>query len=387
MKDNYITDIARVPYFQTLSPSEQEQLLNVTARYPFKASKHYLSLIDWKNPNDPLKRIIFPHVDELFESGSMDPSLEKKFTVQHGLQHKYPQTALLLLSDECGGICRFCFRKRLFMDCPRQVIRNYAPALEHIRHHHEITDVLISGGDPLILPTVRLSEVIREVSEIDHVSIIRIGTKMLAYNPYRITQDPSLCSLISTTIASGKQIYLMAHFNHPAEISPETINAIQMLQQAGAVIVNQTPVIDGVNADPVVMTVLFRKLASLGISPYYVFQCRPTTGNYPYAVPVEKAYGVMHTAFQHCSGLSKRARFIMSHSTGKIEVVGKNAHNVFMRYHQAANPDDYQKFMITNSNPQARWFDDYQLVTPASRPIREWLFESDSGSGSETATL
>ena len=387
MKDTYITDITRVPFFQTLRSKEQEQLLQVTSRYPFRASEHYLSLIDWDNPNDPIKKIIFPHSDELKNSGCQDPSREKQYTVRQGLQHKYSQTALLLLSDVCGGICRFCFRKRLFMDCPRETVRDYSPAMDYIREHPEVTDVLLSGGDPFILPTSRLKTVIKEIREISHVSVIRIGTKMLAYNPSRILDDPELPALIQSACNQAKKIYIMAHFNHPKEISSQSIEAIQMLHQSGAVVVNQTPIIEGVNSDSTTLGSLFNKLASIGVSPYYVFQCRPTIGNHTYTVPVEKSYGVMQSAFQKCSGLAKRARFIMSHNTGKIEVVGQNRHNIFMRYHQAADPDDYQKFIISHSNPQARWFDDYQPLTPASSPIREWLFESEPGICSETATL
>lgn len=385
MKGTYITDITQIPYFQSMPESEQETLLQVTERFPFRASKHYLSLIDWNNPKDPIKRIIFPDPGELDASGSPDPSQEKNYTVQHGLQHKYPQTALLLLSDVCGGICRFCFRKRIFMDCQRQTVRDYEPALGYVRDHPEVTDVLLSGGDSLILPTTRLRKVIQEIREINHVGIIRIGTKMLAYNPFRITEDPDLIDLIKEASGGEKKIYIMAHFNHPNEISPESIRAIGMLQKAGAIIVNQTPVIDGVNNDPAVMADLFKRLSFMGVSPYYVFQCRPTIGNLIYSVPVEESFRTLQNAFKMCSGLAKRARFIMSHSTGKIEVVGMNNHNIFMRYHQAADPDDYEKFMISHSNPQARWFDDYEPFTPGTGPIREWLFEHDPAAYSGTA--
>ncbi|HPP77211.1 KamA family radical SAM protein [Methanospirillum sp.] len=337
-------------------------------------------------PNDPIKRIIFPDPGELNGSGSPDPSQEKKYTVQHGLQHKYPQTALLLLSDVCGGICRFCFRKRLFMDCERQTIRDYAPALGYVRDHPEVTDVLLSGGDPFILATSRLKQVIREIREIDHVGIIRIGTKMLAYNPYRITEDPDLIDLIRGASGGEKKIYVMAHFNHPNEISSESVRAIGMLQQAGAIIVNQTPIIEGVNNNAVVLADLFKKLSFVGVSPYYVFQCRPTIGNYIYSVPVEESFWTLQKAFKRCSELAKRARFIMSHSTGKIEVVGMNNHNIFMRYHQAADPENYEKFMISCSNAHARWFDDYEPFTPGTGPIREWLFDHDPAAYSGTAT-
>lgn len=377
--EKYITDITRVPFFQTLKKEEQEILLKVTSLYPFRASEHYLSLIDWKNPDDPLKRIIFPDPKELTRHGSQDPSQEKQYTIQPGLQHKYPQTVLLLLSDVCGGICRFCFRKRLFMDNIRQTISDYEPAFTYIRDHQEVTDVLLSGGDPLILPTSHLKKVIQEIREISHVSIIRIGTKMLAYNPVRVMEDPELLSLIRSESTPEKKIYIMAHFNHPSEISPQSVKAIHLLIQAGAMVVHQTPVIEGVNTDPMVMANLFRKLSRIGVSPYYVFQCRPTIGNEIFTVPVERSYQTMQSAFQHCSGLAKRARFIISHSTGKIEVVGQNAQSIIMRYHQAVNPDNYHRIMFSQSNPEARWFNDYDSFLSDAGSIHERPFESDSG--------
>ncbi|MBN1168032.1 MAG: KamA family radical SAM protein [Methanospirillaceae archaeon] len=384
---DYITDITQIPYFHSLEKREQDQLLHVTSQYPFRASKHYLSLINWNNPTDPLKRIIFPDTGECNSYGSQDPSREEQYTVLPGLQHKYPQTALLLLSDVCGGICRFCFRKRLFMDCPRQTVRDYSDALNYVREHHEISNILLSGGDPLILSTPRLKKIIHEIRGIEHIRIIRIGTKMLAYNPYRITDDQELCDLITAASTAEKKIYIMAHFNHPREISPQSITAIDLLQRAGAVVVNQTPVIEGVNTDPAVMADLLRKLSFIGVSPYYVFQCRPTVGNEVFTVPVERSYQIMQSAFERCSGLAKRARFIISHSTGKIEVVGQNKHNVFLRYHQAADSRDYQKFMISQSNPEARWFDDYLPITHIDSPFHELLYDSDPGIESRTATL
>ena len=377
MKGTYITDIRQIPFFQTMPESEQEILIKVTNRFPFRASKHYLSLIDWNNPKDPIKRIIFPDPRELEASGSPDPSLEKHYTVQNGLQHKYPQTALLLLSDVCGGICRFCFRKRLFMDCKRQTVRDYMPALEYVRDHPEVTDVLLTGGDPLILSTARIKEVIRQIMEIKHVGIIRIGTKMPVYNPFRITGDQELISLVREVSGGGKKIYIMAHINHPGEISSESVRAIRMFQQAGAAVVNQTPVIEGVNDDQATMADLFRRLSFMGVSPYYVFQCRPTIGNYIYSVPVERSFRIFQNAFKKCSGLAKRARFIMSHSSGKVEVVGLTKENIFMRYHQAANPGDYDKFLVSRSNPHARWLDDYEPVYLESGPVREWVFEQE----------
>jgi L-lysine 2,3-aminomutase len=165
----------------------------------------------------------------------------------------------------------------------------------------------------------------------------------------------------------------MAHFNHPRELTDISIQAAEILRRAGVIVVNQTPVLKGINDNPDTFTTLFRRLSFAGISPYYIFQCRPTTGNLIYQVPVEQSYDILQRSWQACSGLAKRARFVMSHATGKIEIVGRTAGHVFMRYHQAANKADIGKFMIFKRNPVARWFDDYQHALTDFEPRKVWL--------------
>jgi len=137
--------------------------------------------------------------------------------------------------------------------------------------------------------------------------------------------------------------------------------------------------VSGINDEPEILTTLFRKLSFAGISPYYVFQCRPTTGNLLFQVPVEQSYEILQKSWQACSGLAKRARFVMSHATGKIEIVGKTAEHVFMRYHQAAEKADIGKFMIFHADPLARWFDDYRHALTDFEPRKLWLFSEGEG--------
>jgi len=173
----------------------------------------------------------------------------------------------------------------------------------------------------------------------------------------------------------------MAHFNHPREMTDITMQVVEQLHRAGIVVVNQTPVLNEVNSDPDTLTQLFRKLSFAGVSPYYVFQCRPSLGNLLFQTPVEYSYDIIQQAWQACSGLAKRARFVMSHATGKIEVVGKTAHHVVMRYHQAADPVNIGKTMIFSRNPMAHWFDDYRHhgtplvdLLPVQIPKMKWMF-------------
>ncbi len=360
MKPKYLVSVDELDNLVGLAPKEREEMEAVTQTFPFRANEYYLSLIDWKDGRDPLRRIVIPDPRELKGGGCPDPSCEKDFTKLPGLQHKYAQTGLLLLSDVCGGICRFCFRKRLFIGCERETIHDISAGMEYIRSHPEITNVLLTGGDPFTLETRRLDAILKELREIDHVSIIRIGSKMPAYNPYRFINDPALTDTLSRYSTPQKRIYVMAHYDHPDEMTGVSLQAIELLHRSGVVVLNQTPILNEINSDPAVFTRLFKKLSFAGISPYYVFQCRPSLGNRFFQTPVERSYVIIQQAYAACSGLAKRARFVMSHASGKIEIVGKTASHIVMRYHQAANHADIGRLLVFRTNPMARWFDDYR---------------------------
>jgi lysine 2,3-aminomutase len=365
---SYITSLDRLDGLPT---EERTGLEEVTRKFAFRTNEYYASLINWDDPDDPIRKIIIPDTQELEDRGGLDPSGEKNYTRVPGVQHKYPQTALLLAVDVCGGFCRFCFRKRLFMNGTKEVPGDYTKGIEYIRDHPEITNVLITGGDPLILSTRRLEPLIARIREIEHVKIIRIGSKMVSFNPYRIINDPSLADMIRTYSAGDKKIYIMAHFNHPKELTATAVEGLHILMDSGAIVVNQTPLLKGINDDPDVLTELFRRLSFIGVQPYYVFQCRPTLGNRLFEMPVEIAYEIFEKAKAGCSGLAKRARFVMSHATGKIEVVGKTREAVYFKYHQAADPSDMGRFMVFRSNPEAYWFDDYDELLDDHRIVSD----------------
>lgn len=364
----YITSLDDLP---GIPEDERKRLSEVTRRFAFRTNEYYASLIDWDDPEDPIRKIIIPDPRELEEWGALDPSREKDYTVAPGVQHKYRETALFLTVDVCGGFCRFCFRKRLFMNRADEIARDFSKGIEYVREHPEITNVLLTGGDPLLLATSRLERIISRLRQIDHVHIIRLGSKMAAFNPYRILNDPELPRLIRTYSTPEKRIYLMAHFNHPKELTSQAIAALDTLRDAGAIVVNQTPLLRGINSDPATLTELFKKLSFIGVPPYYVFQCRPTLGNRLFEMPVEESYIVFEKARASCSGLAKRARFVMSHATGKIEVVGMTDTAIYFKYHQAADPRDVGRFMAFRNNPEAFWFDDY------TDPIEDSRIHSD----------
>lgn len=359
--------IRRIEDLRELTPPERVRLAEVTEQFPFCANEYYLGLLERDEAGDPLRRIILPDPAELEEWGSLDASAEARFTVMQGLEHKYDQTVLLIVSNRCGGYCRFCFRKRLFMRKSRDVVANTTEALAYVADHPEITDILLSGGDPLALSTVRLEEIVRRIRAIDHVRIIRIGSKMPAYNPFRILGDPSLLAMIRRYSTAEKRIYLMTQFNHPRELTGTALDALDRLHRAGAVLANQTPILRGVNDNAAVLAALFRNLSFAGVAPYYLFQCRPTLGNHHFVVPVEEAYRIFEHAKAKCSGLAKRLRFVMSHATGKIAVVGLDEGEIYLKYHQAARRNDIGKFMVFRRNPDALWFDDY--TKPVTRKL------------------
>ena len=356
-KIKYLTKLEQIPQ---LTESEREEMQQVNDKFVFRTNDYYQSLIDWDDPNDPIKRIIMPDVEELNEWGELDASNEEKYTKVHGLEHKYTSTALLLVNEVCAAYCRFCFRKRLFMNENDEVTKDISQGLEYIKNNKEINNVLLTGGDPLILSTSKLEPIIQQLREIDHVKIIRIGTKVPAFNPFRIINDPSLLEMFRKYSTAQKKIYIMAHFNHPRELTSQAIEGLNALMDSGVTLVNQTPMVKGVNDDPDVLAELFSKLSFIGVPPYYVFLCRPTLGNEAYSVPVEKGYEIFEKSRIRCSGLAKRARLVMSHESGKIEVVGMTDDQIFFKYARAANSEDNARFLAFFRNPDANWFDDYE---------------------------
>jgi KamA family protein len=369
-RNQYLTKIDQI---RQLSDEDKAALATVTQQYAFRCSDYYLSLIDWTDPDDPIRRIVVPHVRELEEWGRLDPSEEKTYTVMPGVEHKYPSTVLFLVSNVCAAICRYCFRKRVFMTPQVEYLRDVPAAIDYVREHEEVTNVLLTGGDPLALATENLAEIVRELRQIEHVQIIRIGTRIPAFNPHRITEDPALLEMIAQYSTAVKRIYIMTHFIHPRELTDVAIRAVGLLHKAGAVSANQTPLIRGVNDSPETLAHLLDRLSAIGDVPYYVFQCRPAMGNKAYTVPIEEGYEIIEQAKSRVSGLAKRVRYAMSHATGKIEVIARLGGHVYFKYHRAADDTDSGRVMVFASNPDACWFDDYKEVMddyPASLPYR-----------------
>ncbi|WP_373046518.1 KamA family radical SAM protein [Vulgatibacter sp.] len=364
-KVTYVRDIDKVA---NIPEDVREQLKKVAEKYVFRANDYYLGLIDWNDPLDPIRQLIIPRLEELSDWGKLDASNEAAVTVTKGVQHKYRDTVLLLCNEVCGAYCRYCFRKRLFMDENDEVSIDVSKGLDYIAAHPEVTNVLLTGGDPLLMGTRRLVDIFERLRQIDHVGIIRIGSKMPAFNPWRILDDPSLLEAIAKYSTPEKRIYLMAHFDHPRELTEPAVEGINAMLSAGAIVVNQCPIIKGVNDDADTLAQMFRKLSFVGAPQYYIFQGRPTAGNEPYEVPIVRGYELVEAAKKQVSGLAKRMRFSMSHETGKIEICGIDEKYMYMRYNRAKHPANEGRFMVFHRDDNAYWLDQLKPVEGMGSP-------------------
>lgn len=355
-----IMDVGQIPI------DERKLLARVGEKYPFRATSYYLGLIDWSDKDDPIRKIIIPATCEMDRWGGLDASDEASVTRIHGVQHKYPDTALLLVTDSCVSFCRYCFRKRLFKKDNVEARPDISLGLEYVRNHKEITNIIMTGGDPLTLSTRRIKNILAEIREIPHIKIIRIGSKSPAFNPWRLSGDEELQDCFREFSKSGKQIYLMTHFDHTRELTAQAVKEVRKFQELGVICANQCPIIRGVNDSPSVLRDLYLRLSSIGCAPYYLFQGRPTAGNAGCRVPIVETYNIFHAAIKDLHWLAKVTRFVLSHSTGKLEIVGVDDTRIYARYHRAKNPLDRERFVIFHRDDKAYWLDDLEEVDTMS---------------------
>lgn len=351
----YITRLDRLPQ---IPAADRLRLQQVAEKFAFRVSEYYLSLINWEDPADPLRRIVIPDLDELRDWGALDASAEHENTPVRGVQHKYPHTVLLLCNEVCGAYCRYCFRKRLFMNDNDEASVDVSQGLAYIARHPQVTNVLLTGGDPLTLSTRRLGAILDGLRQIPHVRIIRIGSKMPAFVPGRLGDDDELLAILARHSSPERRIYLMAHFDHPRELTPSALGALEKVRAAGVSIVNQCPIIRGVNDSADVLASLFRELSFAGIPQYYVFQGRPTAGNLPYETTLTESYLAFSGAMRQVSGLARRARLVMSHRSGKVEVMGMDEQFIYLRYHRAKSRADEGRVLVCHRDDAACWLDD-----------------------------
>lgn len=317
-------------------PEDIPALQAIQEQYPVFVNPYYLSLIDRADPEDPIKKMSIPSLNELASIGSFDTSGEQSNTVLPGLQHKYRETVLILSTNQCAMYCRHCFRKRLVGLSVNEICSHIGDMADYIRSHEEISNVLISGGDAFMNSNETIRQYLSLLCGIPHLDLIRFGTRTPVVLPQRITSDPELAALLKD-YREKKQIFVITQFNHPNEITRESTAAVEMLLSLGIPVRNQTVLLKGVNDDSHVLGLLLKKLTGIGVIPYYIFQCRPAKGvmNH-FQVPLSDGYEIVRNAMQMQNGQGKSCRFILSHVTGKIEILGLlEDGSMLFKYHQA----------------------------------------------------
>ena len=354
-----VRTVEELEKYVSLSPRENRQLQRVIERHPMRVNRYLLSLIDWDDPQDPIRKMVVPSVDELIPLGSYDTSGELQSTRLPGLQHKYAQTALILATNRCATYCRYCFRKRLVGRPSEEIIGRFDRAARYIENHPEISNVLVSGGDPLILRTDIVEKFLRRLSLISHLSFIRFGSKTPAAFPERFLGDPDLLELFKRYSTKNRRVCISTQFNHPRELTDQAKSAVDRLIRSRVILNNQTVLLKGVNDDPEVLAELQNGLVATGVNPYYVFQCRPVKRvKHHFQLPLRRGYRIVQEARKSLNGYSKRFRYVMSHRSGKVEIVGLHRDEMYFRYHQARDSRNLGKFFKRTLTPYAGWLDD-----------------------------
>ncbi|MBM4160984.1 MAG: KamA family radical SAM protein [Ignavibacteria bacterium] len=265
--------------------------------FHIRINPYYLSLIRY--PGDPIWLQCIPDSLELEDRNAPeDPLNEDAHSPVPSITHRYPDRVLFLVTSQCSMYCRFCTRKRKVSDSTKINSKWIQDGIDYIAAHPEVRDVILSGGDPLMVTDYVLERILSRLREIPHVEIIRLGTKMPCVLPQRVT--PKLCRMLK----KYHPIYVNTHFNHPWECTPEADRACAMLADAGCPVGNQAVLMKGVNDDSEVMLELHRKLLKMRVRPYYIYQADLTKGTNHFRTPVRKGLEIMDKLRGHTSGLA-----------------------------------------------------------------------------------
>lgn len=298
--------------------SEEKILLKeVIKTYHMRIPLYYFSLIkDPSDSSDPIRSQCVPKIEELKYSDleEMDPLGEEKTSPVACLVHRYPDRALLIVTGRCFMYCRHCTRKRLWnKNIPEPSLRDIETALNYLKENKSIREVIISGGDPLTLPTHYLDHILESVSRIENVEVMRIGTRAPVVFPQRI--DERLCRMLE----KYDNLWVNVQFNHPREVTFQSAAACRKIQKCGLPISNQSVLLKGINDDPAVMMELCHKLQSIKVRPYYLFQCDPVTGASHFRTSVFKGIEIIEKMRGHTSGMCVPT-FVVDGTDGKGKV-------------------------------------------------------------------
>ncbi len=296
---NRITSLADIRRLIKLTPEEKEGFKKAKGRLAMAITPYFFSLIDRDDPDCPIRKQAIPRIDELTVScGEMvDPCGEDAHSPVPGLVHRYPDRALLLVTDSCAMYCRYCTRNRIVgEERPPMSIENFDEAYAYIKRKRSIRDVLISGGDPLMLKTEHLEKYISKLKSISHLDMIRIGTRVPVTLPMRIDKE------LTEMLSKYHPLYMSIHFSHFKEITPEVEGACNMLSDAGIPLGSQTVLLKGINDDPKTMKNLVRKLLKIRVRPYYLYQCDQAVGTSHFRTPLDTGIKIISKLRGHTSG-------------------------------------------------------------------------------------
>jgi KamA family protein len=411
-----------------LTPAERLAVRAVATVLPFRANAYVIeNLIDWDAaPDDPIYRLVFPQPDMLpaadvqrlaglIETGAPDSALraaahEIRMRLNPhpagqlllnapslhgrplpGLQHKYPETVLFFprQGQTCHAYCTYCFRWAQFVDEPdlKMATDDIDTLVAYLGEHPEVTSVLITGGDPMIMGEPVLRRYLEPLLDprLDHLESIRIGTKSLSYWPQRYVTDPdadATLRLFGEVADSGRTLALMAHFSHPRELEPSMLaQAVRRIRSTGAVIRTQAPLIRSINDDPATWRSMWRTQVRQGMIPYYMFVERDTGPQDYFAVPLARGYEIFRDAYQSVSGLARTVRGpSMSATPGKVCVDGVTevaGLRVFvLRMIQARDPRLVGTPFFARFDPAATWLTDLEPVFADRFPFEPSPYEA-----------
>ncbi|HMF56038.1 MAG TPA: KamA family radical SAM protein [Pyrinomonadaceae bacterium] len=282
-----------------LSDTESASIRRQNRQFRFAISPYYFSLIDTEDPADPIRRMIVPGSEEETGEGMDDPLAERDDQVAPGLVHRYPDRVLFVVTAFCSSYCRFCIRKRNWLVSDAASTRSEIDeAINYLRKHEEVRDVLISGGDPLTLPIDQLDYILTQIRSVPHIEFVRIGSREPVMLPMRITDD------LLRLLDKHSPLWINTHFNHPREITEEAAACCEKLARLGIPLGNQTVLLAGVNDDAETMKELFHGLLGIRVRPYYLYQCDAVIGAAHLRTSVWKGVEIMESLRGHTTGLA-----------------------------------------------------------------------------------
>ena len=296
---NCVRTMGELSRFLVLSDNEIRPKQTIHDTLPISITPYYLSLLDRYNAEQPLRKSVVPVFDEFMVSPgeASDPLTEVNHSPVPNIVHRYPDRVLFLVTGFCSTYCRYCTRSHMVAKDKCHIgIKAWEPGLQYIREHPEVRDVLISGGDPLTMTDQQIEYLLARLREIEHVEIIRIGTKVPAVLPQRITRT------LVNILRKYHPLYLSIHFTHPDELTPEVREVCERLANAGIPLGSQTVLLKGINDDTAVMKKLMHGLLKIRVRPYYLYQCDPILGSAHFRTPIEKGLEIIRGLRGHTTG-------------------------------------------------------------------------------------